>query len=233
MTHHSTGARAAAFAVHAFTASGALCGVLSLLAIQRGDWRTCLLWGVVAVFIDGVDGGFARLARVKEVLPNFDGALLDNIVDYLNYVIVPAMLIHSAGVLPHGTELLAVSCMALSSAYQFCQADAKTADHYFKGFPSYWNVGGFYVLVLSLSAWVNLALIVALAILVFVPIKYLYPSRASKLRRTTLVLTVLWCGLVAWMVWAYPAVDRWMVGVSLLYVGYYVGASVYCTQIAA
>jgi len=222
------GQKAIAYGVHLFTACGAVCGTLSLISILRGDWRMCMAWNLVAMFVDGLDGTFARRARVKEVLPEFDGELLDNMVDYLNYVVVPALFIYAADVLPPGTGVIAAACITLSSAYQFCQGDAKTADHFFKGFPSYWNVVALYVLVLDLGAWMNLAAVLVLTFLVFVPIKYLYPSRTARLRRTTLALTAIWGLCVTAMVLSFPNVEKTWAWLSLLYVAYYVGASLYC-----
>jgi phosphatidylcholine synthase len=221
--------KALAYAVHLFTACGAVCGVLSLLAIMRGDWRMCMIWNVVAMVIDGLDGTLARRARVKEVLPEFDGALLDNIVDYLNYVVVPALLIYATGVLPEISGVFAAACMVLSSAYQFCQNDAKTADNYFKGFPSYWNVVAFYLIVLDVNAWIKLSIVILLTIFVFVPIKYLYPSRTARFRTLTLVLTFAWSAAIVWMIAYYPSANPVCVWGSLVYVAYYVGASVICT----
>ncbi len=137
--------------VHAFTATGALLAYLALEAGIAGDARAALLWLVAATAIDAVDGVFARLARVKERTPLFDGALLDNIIDYLTFVFVPVVLLRHSALLPDGPAGLAVAAaVLLSSAYGFCRLDAKTADHFFTGFPSYWNIVAAYMIAFRL-----------------------------------------------------------------------------------
>ncbi|MHC5012331.1 MAG: CDP-alcohol phosphatidyltransferase family protein [Planctomycetota bacterium] len=218
------GRRIGAWAVHLFTAGGTVVGLLALEAIASERWREALLWMAAAMLIDGVDGTLARLARVKHVLPRFDGALLDNIVDYFNYVLVPAFFLHRAGFVPGG--LLLPAAIAIASAYQFCHREAKTEDHYFRGFPSYWNILAFYLFFLAPSPGVAAALVVALVTLVFVPIRYVYPSRTARWRAPTLVLTGLWL-IATGTVLLVPDAPAWICPASLLYVAYYVGTSVY------
>lgn len=218
-----------AWAVHLFTASGAIWGLLSLIAIANGRWKEAFLWIAISVVVDGLDGSLARRARVKQTLPQFDGALLDNMVDYFTYVLVPAFLLYNTNLVPAGWELFSACLIILASAYQFCQADAKTKDHYFKGFPSYWNVVVFYLFVLETNAWLNLGLILLLAILVFVPIKYVYPSRTVRLQQATLLLTVVWAALILIIVLNLPDPSPWLVWVSFLYILYYIGLSLYGT----
>lgn len=223
-----TGA-AFAWAVHALTASGAVAGFLAVEAVYARQWAACFVWLIVATAIDSCDGVLARRARVRDVLPQFDGALLDNIVDYFTYVLVPAMLIHQAGLLPPAYSLAAVALMTLASAYQFCQSDAKTGDHYFKGFPSYWNIVAFYLFFLNLSPWANLAVVVMLGISVFVPVKYLYPSRAPRFRRLTIALTLFWSAALIAVLIQHPHPNRTLLWGSLLFVAYYYGMSLYMT----
>jgi len=169
---------------------------------------------------------------VKEVLPDFDGTLLDNVIDYLNYVIVPALLVYwmplvpaSVTWVPVDVSMVVAAAMALSSAFQFCQGDAKTHDHYFKGFPSYWNIVVFYLAILQLNPWMNLVVILVLSVLVFVPFRYIYPTRTYFLQRTTLVLTSLWGAVILTILYQYPDQQPWLVWASLAYVGYYALAS--------
>jgi phosphatidylcholine synthase len=143
--------------------------------------------------IDSVDGTLARAARVTEVLPGIDGRRLDDIVDYLNYVVVPAVFLVSAGSLLHWGFAAAP---VLASAYGFAQTDAKTEDHFFVGFPSYWNVVALYLWVLGVSPLTGTLVVVVLAAAVFVPLKYVYPSRMHVLRRSTNGAAALWLGAV-------------------------------------
>jgi len=219
-----------AWFVHLFTASGAVCGLLAIIAITQEQWILAFVWMAAAVVVDAFDGTLARRAHVKKVLPNFNGGLLDNIIDYQNYVIVPAFFFYSAGLLPEAFAVVAAGLTVLVSAYQFCQEDAKTDDHYFKGFPSYWNIAVFYLFMLGLNPWLNLALVVFLCILVFVPIKYVYPSRTEANQRLTLTLAMIWALSCIAIMMQYPNLHPELVWFSLLYVAYYVGVSVYQTK---
>src|SRR3712207_635256 len=144
--------RILAAGVHLFTASGLLLALAMVHFSYLQDVRTVLWLFLAAMVIDGVDGFLARAARVKTVLPNVDGALLDNIVDFITYAFAPMLLLWVAGYLPGGIAGGAVAgAVLLASAYQFCRTDAKTDDHFFRGFPSYWNIVAFYVVVLGLG----------------------------------------------------------------------------------
>jgi phosphatidylcholine synthase len=219
-----------AWCVHLLTASGAVFGLLSIIAITGEQWMEAFIWMAIAIAVDSFDGALARRFRVKQVLPNFDGALLDNIVDYLNYVIVPAYFLYGAALLPQEFAIIGAAVTVLVSAYQFCQVDAKTDDHYFKGFPSYWNIAVFYLFILKLSPWLNLILIIFLSILVFVPIKYVYPSRTESNQRLTLFLGMIWVVSSLAIIAQYPEPHPMVIGISLLYIAYYIGLSLHYTD---
>ena len=173
----SISSRAAAWAVHAFTASGAVMGLAALHATAAADYRAAFLWMIAATAVDGVDGWLARLARVGEHARGLDGARLDDIVDYVTYVLAPAFLLLRAGLLPPSIAWSTAAAMLLSSAYGFSRTDAKTPDHFFTGFPSYWNVIALYLYLLRLPAAWTLAVLLVFAALTFVPARYLYPSK--------------------------------------------------------
>jgi phosphatidylcholine synthase len=212
-----------AWGVHAFTASGGVVGVAALLAAGAGDLRAAALLMLVALVIDSVDGTLARAAKVTEVLPGIDGRRLDDIVDYLNYVIVPAVFLASAGSLLHWGFAAAP---VLASAYGFAQTDAKSEDHFFVGFPSYWNVVAIYLWALEVSPAVGTLIVVGLAAAVFVPLKYVYPSRMPSLRRSTNAAAGLWLLLVAaaLVFWSRPWREA-AVWVSLAFPAYYLALS--------
>src|SRR5512138_3209203 len=217
--------KALAWSVHFFTATGAVWGFLSLLAIFEENWRAAIIWMIVAMFVDGFDGMLARWFHVKEYARQVDGALMDNIIDYLNYVVVAAlMLIKAPNILPPGLQMAGAFSILLSSAYQFTQVDAKTDEQsfFFKGFPSLWNFLVLYMMLLRLNPWINLAALVVCNVLVFVPVKYLYPSRNTRLRRLTLILTYLYSAIGVWALMQYPSVPQWIVWISLVYVAYYI-----------
>src|SRR5918912_1683750 len=190
--------RLRASVVYLYTASGGVLALLILVAAYNGHAVTALWLGLTALMIDSTDGLLARRFRVKELLPSFDGGLLDNIVDYMTYVLAPILLLWSSGYLPGGAFGVALAALPLlASSYQFCRVDAKTedgaqTDHFFLGFPSYWNVVAFYVIVFDLGAAAVSAILLVCSLLVFVPIRYVYPSRTMAFRMVTAALTLLW-----------------------------------------
>jgi phosphatidylcholine synthase len=213
-----------AWVAHLYTASGAVVALLAAAMTFAHDFRGAFLFLVLACFIDSTDGVLARAVRVKERLPDFDGAKLDDIVDYLTYVFVPALIVWRAELVPVPVAFPICAAMLLSSAYGFVQSGAKVEshDHFFTGFPSYWNIVVAYLYVLRLPASSNAVILVVLAILVFVPVRYLYPSRTKTLKVPTLVLGATWAALFAWMIWRLPAVDGPWALVSLIFPVYYV-----------
>ncbi len=213
--------RVMAWAVHLLTASGAVIGVWCLGAIHRGEYRDAFFGMVLAVVIDAVDGPLARLARVKEVLPHFDGAKLDDIVDYLNFVVVPLVLLYEADLLPASVSIWILPFPLLASAYRFCHVSAKTPDHFFTGFPSYWNILTFYYYVGRSPLWFNAAFTLFAAIMVLVPIKYIYPGRTRTLRPLTIGLGILWGVALLILLGQLPDPSPSLVGWSLLYPFYY------------
>jgi phosphatidylcholine synthase len=235
----SRGFRLAGAAVHLYTAAGTVVGLLIVLAAIEGETTTALWLFFVALFIDGTDGMLARRFRVKETIPWFDGALLDNIVDYLTYVFAPIVLLWTTGSLPEGAVGWVVAALPLlASSYQFCRVDAKLVggtgdDHFFLGFPSYWNVIAFYAIVLDASPTIVAVILVVFCVLVFVPIRYLYPSRMTTLRTTTLVLSTVWAVTYVVLLVQYPDPHPAVVAASLAYLVYYNGLSVWFTVTGA
>ena len=214
--------------VHAYTATGAVLALLIVLAAIEGDAARALWLLLVALVIDGTDGMLARRFDVKDRLPWFDGALLDNIVDYLTYVFAPVVLLLQGGYLPEGTTGTVVATLPLvASAYQFCRVDAKTEDHFFLGFPSYWNVVAFYAIALDLGPVVVSAVVVVCALLVFVPIGYIYPSRTREARTLTLTLSAVWLVAYALVVAELPDPNELVLAVSVAYLVYYLAMSLH------
>ncbi len=218
-----------AWSAHFITATGVIWGLFSLLAIARQQWVWALAWLAVAIAVDSFDGYLARWVRVKAILPEFDGALLDNIVDYLTYTFIPAYWIAVGDLLPPQVRVAGAVLILLASAYQFCQIDAKTQDHFFKGFPSYWNIMVFYLFVLNLNGWANAAIVLLLGVLVFVPIKYIYPSRTTLYPRLTMVLAAIWGIANLVILVTHPHHPLWLVALSLAFALYYVGLSIWAT----
>jgi phosphatidylcholine synthase len=227
----SASQRWAAAAVHAYTASGSVLALLMVHLAYAGQVVAVLWLFLVAMLIDGTDGFLARRFRVKEVFPGFDGALLDNIVDFITYAFAPMVLLWSAGYLPSGWLGGAVAAApVLASCYQFCRTDAKTEDHLFLGFPSYWNVAAFYLIVLAATPAVTTAVLLVLTVLVFVPIGYVYPSRTTAGWRLTMTLTAFWLVLYAVILLRLPEPSPWLVALSGGYIVYYVLFSLHLTR---
>jgi len=218
----------AAWGVHLLTVSGAPAGVLALLAIERREAAAAFAWMAYTVAVDAIDGTLARAVGVKEVVPTFDGTRLDDLVDYFTYVIVPALCLLHLDLLPPAAAVPVALCPVVASAYGFCRTDAKTADHYYIGFPSYWNIVAFYLYALGWPRVVNGGIVVAFSLAVFVPVRYVYPSRTPTLRRLTMGLGAAWG---AAMVYALAelarlgTVPRALVVTSLAFPVYYVGLS--------
>jgi phosphatidylcholine synthase len=221
---------AAAVAVHTYTAFGAVLGFAMVVAAMDGRTTTVLWLFLAAMVIDGTDGLLARRLRVKEATPGFDGALLDNIVDYITYCFAPVVLLWADGRLPDGWLGGAVACLPLlASSYGFCRTDAKTDDNYFLGFPSYWNVLAFYVVVLSVAPAVTATLLVVFSVLVFVPVKYVYPSRTENWWYTNMAATAVWFVTYAVIVAQLPDPHPVVLGLSLAYIAFYTAESLMLT----
>jgi phosphatidylcholine synthase len=220
--------RLRAVAVHLYTASGAVLALLILGAAFQGDAVRALWLMLASLIIDSTDGLLARRLRVSEALPFFDGALLDNIVDYITYVFAPMVLLWSGGYLPTGTAGVVFAALPLlASSYQFCRVDAKTDDHFFLGFPSYFNVVAFYAIVFEPSPSFLATVLVVCSLLVFVPIRYVYPTRTIAFRRLSLALTALWLVSYAVILLEMPKPDPLILSFSILYLFYYFGLSLY------
>lgn len=211
-----------AWAVHLYTALGAVLGLLAINYIARDNWRGAFVMMAIAVAIDASDGTLARALRVRERIPFFDGAMLDNIVDYLNYVAVPIFLMMHAQILPSTVAGAMVAGFAMvASAYGFSRVDAKTEDNYFRGFPSYWNLAALYLYCLGFAPGLNAAIVALLALMVFVPIKYIYPNRTEPMRPLTLTLAAIWAVATAAMLPMLPAHSNILLYTSLAFVVYY------------
>ena len=218
--------KGAAWAVHAFTASGAVIGLLALIAVIEGDAREAFLWLGLALIVDGIDGPFARKLDVAERLPRFDGALLDLVVDYLTYVVVPAVLLWQFGFLGDGWYASAAAGWILfSSLYIFANLDLKTEDNYFVGFPAIWNVVALYFYILGTPLWFNLAATVVLGAFSFTKVKSIHPLRVRDFRAVTLASSVVWVLAATWLLWFAPASYPWVLAAWLASSAWLVGLS--------
>jgi phosphatidylcholine synthase len=213
----SASGKALAWGVHLFTASGVVFALLAIEAIGQGAWRRCLLWLIVALAVDGIDGTLARAAKVKDRLSRIDGAALDLVIDYLNYVLVPALLMWRAGLLPDRIAIALCAAILVSSLYIFARRDMKTEDGYFRGFPALWNVVAAYFVVLRPNRELAAAIVAALVVLTFAPIHVAHPFRARGARVIGPALALIWTISTACLIWLAPGPPQWpfLLGLSL------------------
>jgi phosphatidylcholine synthase len=216
----------AAWLVHLYTASGAVLAFLAAVDIFQYRFREAFFWLALALVVDATDGLLARRARVSERIPWFNGAELDNLIDFLTYVFVPALFVWRSLIVPSSWTMGVCGAMLVSSAYGFSRGDAKTPDHFFTGFPSYWNIVVFYLLLGGATPEFNGVVLLLLAGLVFVPIRYIYPSRMPVMRQPTLVLGGIWGALMLLMLWQMPGASRGVYWLSLGFPVYYLVVSV-------
>jgi phosphatidylcholine synthase len=201
-------------------------GLISIDYAARGDFRASFIAMAAATAIDSSDGPLARLLEVRRRIPQFDGALLDNIVDYVTYVLAPVFLMLRARILEPGLiGYLVCGLVMVASGYGFCHVEAKTDDHYFRGFPSYWNLVAFYLYCLHLGALAGTIIVAVFAVMVFVPIKYIYPNRTRPLRALTLTLGVAWGVVTLTLLAELPAYHPVLLYASLSFIAYYLIAS--------
>ncbi|MFN3351281.1 CDP-alcohol phosphatidyltransferase family protein [Pseudorhodoplanes sp.] len=228
MTQRGEGGRRARvkpFLVHIFTACGAACALLALLAAARSDYVAMFVWLAVALFIDGIDGTLARKYHVAEILPRWSGDALDLVVDFTTYVFVPAFALATSGLLPQPVALPLAIAIVVTSALYFADEEMKTQDNYFRGFPALWNAVAFHLFVLKLPPWFAAAVVAMLVVLTFTPLRVLHPFRVPHLRMLNLIALAAWCalGLYALLTALDPgAVVAWLlvaIGVYFLTVG--------------
>jgi phosphatidylcholine synthase len=211
---------ALAWLVHGLTAAGAVLAFLALMAIQGEDWPLALGWLLAALALDGVDGSLARWAHVKTLAPRIDGATLDLIIDYLNYVFVPTILIVRAELVPAPLAPWLAAAILISALYNFTRTDLKTEDNYFRGFPALWNVVAFYLFIARPSGELASAVIALFALLTFAPVHFVHPFRVRDYGRWLPLLACLWAAATAALLWSWEeGVGEIWLGVSLATAG--------------
>lgn len=190
------------YLVHLFTISGVLFSFLAITATINNNLPLSFLYLALALIVDGVDGTLARKVDVKKFTPNINGEILDNIIDFLNYVFVPAFIVYWFRLVPDGLVLFSVGLILTVSCYTFANNQLKTDDYYFSGFPAIWNVVVLYFYILDLDRFSNFFLICLFSVLSFVPIKYLHPFRVNFLRKTSLSVSSIW--MISTVLLIYP-----------------------------
>ncbi len=219
-----------AWSVHIFTASGLLAGFMAILAVQAHDWRTAMFWLLACLVIDGIDGTFARLFRVKEVLPYMDGKTIDYVIDFSTYAIIPAYFFYEAELVALDWRLPLTFLILIVSALYYGKEGMVSDDNYFIGFPVLWNMVVYYlVFVLDCSALMNGLLVVLFAILHFVPIKFAYPSQGSRLKGLTIAASLVFLIALPLTVYYYPEQPLWLKTLMMLNLVYFGGIATWDT----
>lgn len=190
-----------ALAVHLLTATGAVLAMLAMLAAVDQKWGLMFLWLVVAFAVDGIDGPLARRYDVKTNAPQYDGVLLDLIIDYLTYVFIPAFALFKSGMLPGWIGWIVIIVVTFTSAVYFADTRMKTKDNSFSGFPGCWNMVAIVFFTINPNYWVMLGIIVALAVAMFAPLKFIHPVRTERWRWLSLPAAVLWTLFALWGAW--------------------------------
>ncbi len=189
--------RAAGFSVHVFTASGGAVALLALYAAIERDFAACFAWLGLALFIDGIDGTLARAAKVTETAARIDGVVLDLVIDFLTYVLVPVIALWRSDLMPTQVSFWLGLVVTLASTLYFADASMKTRDYWFRGFPAIWNVAVLYLFVLRLPWQASAAILILGTIGMFVPVVFVHPLRVVKLRALTIVVTMGWFGIAS------------------------------------
>jgi len=185
-----------AFSVHLLTASGSFLAFLSLVAISDKNWMAAWGWLLAALLVDGIDGPIARRLNVKTVLPNWSGELLDHVIDFTTYVILPAFALYQAGLMGSGLSFLSAAIIVIASAIYYADTGMKTAENFFSGFPVVWNMLVFTLFAANPGEWIAFAAVLISAILSFTPVYFIHPVRVRRLRPLTLAVAAIW-GLAA------------------------------------
>lgn len=187
--------QARAFSVHLLTASGSFLAFLSLVAASEKQWTAMFGWLGLALLVDGIDGPIARKLQVKYVLPTWSGELLDNIIDYVTYVLIPAFALYQSGFMGEGLSFLSGAIIVVSSAIYYADTGMKTKENFFKGFPVVWNMLIFTLFIVKPGEWTAFTIVVISAVISFLPIYFLHPVRVARLRPLNLTIFLIWCAL--------------------------------------
>ncbi len=224
----------AAWAVHGLTLTGVIWAAAALVALMQGDPKLMWLFLGISLVVDAIDGPLARKMQVSVYTPQFDGAILDIIIDYLTWSFIPGLFFFLGG-MGGGvkTSFLGFVVIAVSSMFCYANVRMKTAENYFMGFPAAWNVVVIYLWLLMLPVWVNWLVVILFALLTVAPLTFVHPFRVRRMRVYTVTATALWLVATGLLVLVYPAQLRiveivwWLSGAWILIAGaagtYYLG----------
>lgn len=200
-----------AFSVHILTASGSFLAFLGVVAAAEHRFVDMFWWLGLALLVDGIDGPIARKVKVKEVLPNWSGDTLDNVIDYVTYVLLPAFALYQSGMIGEPWSFVAAGAIVVSSAIYYADMGMKTDEYFFSGFPVVWNMVVFTLFVIQASE-VTASIVVFLSvILTFLPINFLHPVRVKRLRPLNLGIFLVWSVLGMYALLLHFETPPWVV----------------------
>ncbi|MDP2732402.1 MAG: phosphatidylcholine/phosphatidylserine synthase [Hoeflea sp.] len=209
-----------AFSVHILTATGSFMAFLALVAAAEGRFVDMWWWLAVAMLIDGIDGPIARKLNVKEVLPNWSGTMLDNVIDYVTYVLIPAFALYQSGMIGEPLSFVAAGLIVVSSAIYYADMGMKTDENFFSGFPVVWNMLVFTLFVISASETVAFLIVLAAVVMTFLPINFLHPVRVARLRPVNLSIFAVWSILSIYALLLHFNSPDWLMWAVMLTSGY-------------
>ncbi len=212
-----------AYGVHLLTGIGAALGLWAIILTFDGYYQEAIWALALSVIIDSVDGTLARIVKTKEYAPKIDGALMDNIIDFLTWTIAPLVWINATMDIP----LWVLLVCAVSSVFGFSNTAAKTSDDYFLGFPSYWNIVVFYIYLLKLTDFYASVILLTFCAVTFLPVKFIYPTRTPFLRPFTLILGSAFTLQMGLLVYYFDNSPMFLIYSSFLFPFYYFGLSFY------
>ena len=215
--------KTAAYGVHLLTATGAALGVWAVVLVYDGFYQQAIWVLAASALIDSIDGTLARAADTKKNAPEIDGGLMDNIIDYVTWTLAPMLWIYATMHLP----VWVLGICAMASAFGFSNTEAKTDDHFFRGFPSYWNIVVFYIFLLNIPVGYASAIMLMFALVTFLPVKFLYPSRTDYLQTLTLVLGTIYMLQLIGLMYYFDKSPALLIYSSFIFPFYYFGLSFY------
>ncbi len=204
-TEYTPAQRGGAWLVHVFTTLGIVAAMLALRDVLVGRPDNAIIWLLITLLIDGVDGPIARALEVEKRVPGLDGFLLDLIIDYVTCVIVPACFMYQFDVVPQNNAGIAVLClMVFTSAIWFARKDMMTEDNWFRGQPAAWNLVAPVMFLLETRSWLGAVITIVLSLLSLTNMPFPHIARARFMQPYTIVAAVVWFGGITIGSFAYP-----------------------------
>ena len=183
--------------MHVFTTLGVVIAMLALRDVFLGNPGDAIIWLMVTLVIDGVDGPIARALVVQERAPRIDGYVLDLIIDFVTCVIVPAAFMYQFEVVPENWfGLTVLGLLVFTSAIWFSRVDMMSEDNWFRGYPAAWNLIGPLLYLLQARTWVGAVVTITLSVLSLTNVAFPHIMRAVFLRFVTIPVALIWVAAI-------------------------------------